>query len=174
MVYKIRKEIKKNKMKDLIKLFLSLTLTFILLLQFEGIRFTNIYFFDGIYLLITSSIINFFIFRKRTKNLLITLIAVLSINFGFFVLFPVSYERSVSVSLLNNLSEENINSFITREQLQNEIKNITNNDMFLDKRINEQLYTGYIEEVDGKYILTNRIKNFVMLQNLISILFNTN
>ena len=161
-------------MKDLVKLFLSLTLTFILLLQFEGIRFTNIYFFDGIYLLITSSIINFFIFRKRTKNLLITLIAVFSINFGFFVLFPVSYERSVSVSLLNNLSEENINSFITREQLQNEIKNITNTDMFLEKRINEQLYTGYIEEVDGKYILTNRIRNFVILQNLISVLFNTN
>ena len=174
MVYKIRKEFKKNKMKDLIKLFLSLTLTFILLLQFEGIRFTNIYFFDGIYLLITSSIINFFIFRKRTKNLLITLIAVFSINFGFFVLFPVSYERSVSVNLLNNLSEENINSFITREQLQDEIKNITNTDMFLEKRINEQLYTGYIEEVDGKYILTNRIRNFVILQNLISVLFNTN
>tara|TARA_B100000925_G_scaffold134748_1_gene100691 strand:- start:201 stop:491 length:291 start_codon:yes stop_codon:yes gene_type:complete len=95
-------------------------------------------------------------------------------NFGFFVLFPVSYERSVSVSLLNNLSEENVNSSFTREQLQHEIRNITNSDMFLEKRINEQLYTGYIEEVDGKYILTNRIKNFVMLQNLISVLFNSN
>ena len=117
-------------MKDLVKLFLSVTLTFVLLLQFEGIRFTNIYFFDGIYLLIISTIINYFIFRKRTKNLLVILIAVFSMNFGFFVLFPVSYERSVSVSLLNNLSEENINSFITREQLQNEIKNITNTDIF--------------------------------------------
>ena len=54
-------------------------------------------------------------------------------NFGFFVLFPVSYERSVSVSLLNNLSEENINSPITKEQLQNEIKKITNNERFLEK-----------------------------------------
>ena len=161
-------------MKDLVKLFLSVTLTFVLLLQFEGIRFTNIYFFDGIYLLIISTIINYFIFRKRTKNLLVILIAVFSMNFGFFVLFPVSYERSVSVSLLNNLSEENINSFITREQLQNEIKNITNTDMFLEKRINKRLYTVYTEEVDGKYILTNRIRNFVILQNLISVLFNTN
>ena len=161
-------------MKELIKLFVFLTLTFIVLLQFEGIRFTNIYFFDGIYLLIISTIINYFIFRNRIKNLLVIMIAVFSMNFGFFVLFPVSYERSVSVNLLNNLSEENINSFITREQLQDEIKNITNTDMFLEKRINEQLYTGYIEEVDGKYILTNRIRNFVMLQNLISVLFNTN
>ena len=54
-------------------------------------------------------------------------------NFGFFVLFPVSYERSVSVNLLNNLSEENINSPITKEQLQNEIKKITNNERFLEK-----------------------------------------
>jgi len=160
-------------MKELIKLFVFLTLTFIVLLQFEGIRFTNIYFFDGIYLLIISTIMNYFIFRNRIKNLLVIMIAVFSMNFGFFVLFPVSYERSVSVNLLNNLSEENINSFITREQLQDEIKNITNTDMFLEKRINEQLYTGYIEEVDGKYILTNRIRNFVMLQNLISVLFNT-
>ena len=161
-------------MKELIKLFVFLTLTFIVLLQFEGIRFTNIYFFDGIYLLIISTIINYFIFRNRIKNLLVIMIAVFSMNFGFFVLFPVSYERSVSVNLLNNLSEENINSFITREQLQDKIKNITNTDMFLEKRINEQLYTGYIEEVDGKYILTNRIRNFVILQNLISVLFNTN
>ena len=45
--------------------------------------------------------------------------------------------------------------------------------MFLEKRINEQLYTGYLAEVNGEYVLTNRIKNFVLLQNLISILFNT-
>ena len=77
-------------------------------------------------------------------------------------------------SEIYNLSEENINSPITREQLQNEIKQITNNEMFLEKRINEQLYTGYLEEVNGEYILTNRIKNFVSLQNLISVLFNTN
>ena len=118
-------------MKDLIKLFLSLTI-FILLLQFDAFRITNIYFFDGIYLLIISSVINYFIFRKRIKNFFVILIAVFSMNFGFFVLFPVSYERSVS-SLLNNLSEENINSPITREQLQNEIKQITNNEMFLEK-----------------------------------------
>ena len=60
-----------------------------------------------------------------------------------------------------------------QEQLQNEIKKITNNEMFLEKRINEQLYTGYLAEVNGEYVLTNRIKNFVSLQNLISILFNT-
>ena len=92
-------------MKDLIKLFLSLTITFILLLQFDAFRITNIYFFDGIYLLIISCVINFLIFRKKIKNFLVVLIAVFSMNFGFFVLFPVSYERSVSVSLLNNLSE---------------------------------------------------------------------
>ena len=160
-------------MKDLIKLFLSLTTTFIVLLQFDSFRITNIYFFDGIYLLIVSSVINYFIFRKKIKNFFVVLIAVFSMNFGFFVLFPVSYERSVSVSLLNNLSKENINSPITKEQLQNEIKKITNNEMFLEKRINEQLYTGYLAEVNGEYVLTNRIKNFVSLQNLISILFNT-
>ena len=160
-------------MKDLIKLFLSLTTTFIVLLQFDSFRITNIYFFDGIYLLIVSSVITSFFFRKKIKQVVVGVIAVLSMTCGCLVLCPGMYERSVSVSLLNNLSEENINSPITKEQLQNEIKKITNNEMFLEKRINEQLYTGYLAEVNGEYVLTNRIKNFVSLQNLISILFNT-
>ena len=95
-------------------------------------------------------------------------------NFGFFVLFPVSYERSVSVSLLNNLTQDQVDTVITKNELRNEIRKITNNDTFLDKRIEEQLYTGYIEKVDGGYKLTPRIKNFVFLQNFISTLFNTN
>ena len=173
MGIRAREEYKEKIMKELTKLVITITATFVFLLQFDIFRITNIYFFDGIYLLIISCVINYLIFRKKIKNFLVVLIAVFSMNFGFFVLFPVSYERSVSVSLLNNLSEENINSPITREQLQNEIKQITNNEMFLEKRINEQLYTGYLEEVNGEYILTNRIKNFVSLQNLISILFNT-
>ena len=97
-------------MKNLIKMFLSLTLTFIFLLQFDAIRVTSIYFFDGIYLLIIASIINYLIFRNKMKNVLILVITVFSMNFGFFVLLPVSYERSVSVELLTNLSSESINS----------------------------------------------------------------
>lgn len=161
-------------MKNFIKIFTFTTVLFIILLQFDFLKFTNIYFFDGIYLLLMSSLFNYYLLRKKAVNTLIIIVMVFSMNFGFFVLFPVSYERSVSVSLLNNLTQEEVDTVITKDELRNEIKKITNNDTFLDKRIEEQLYTGYIEKVDGGYKLTSRIENFVLLQNFISILFNTN
>lgn len=92
-------------MKNLAKSFFIVTTLFIVLLQIDFLRITDIYFFDGIYLLVVSLIISypFIKIEKNIKN--ICLIAVFSMNFGFFVLFPVSYERSVTVQLLTNLSE---------------------------------------------------------------------
>ncbi len=159
-------------MKNLIKMFLSLTLTFIFLLQFDAIRVTSIYFFDGIYLLIIASIINYLIFRNKMKNVLILVITVFSMNFGFFVLLPVSYERSVSVELLTNLSNESINSELTKDDIRNEIIKITSTEEFTNKRIEEQLYTGYIEKTDNGYTISQTIKNFLTLKNFISTIFN--
>ena len=159
-------------MKNLIKMFLSLTITFIFLLQFDAIRVTSIYFFDGIYLLIIASIINYLIFRNKMKNVLILVITVFSMNFGFFVLLPVSYERSVSVELLTNLSSESINSELTKDDIRNEIIKITSTEEFTNKRIEEQLYTGYIEKTDNGYTISQTIKNFLTLKNFISTIFN--
>jgi len=159
-------------MKNLIKMFLSLTITFIFLLQFDAIRVTSIYFFDGVYLLIIASIINYLIFRNKMKNVLILVITVFSMNFGFFVLLPVSYERSVSVELLTNLSNESINSELTKDDIRNEIIKITSTEEFTDKRIEEQLYTGYIEKTDNGYTISQTIKNFLSLKNFISTIFN--
>lgn len=159
-------------MKNLIKMFLSLTITFIFLLQFDAIRVTSIYFFDGIYLLIIASIINYLIFRNKMKNVLILVITVFSMNFGFFVLLPVSYERSVSVELLTNLSNESINSELTKDDIRNEIIKITSTEEFTNKRIEEQLYTGYIEKTDNGYTISQTVKNFLTLKNFISKIFN--
>ena len=72
-------------MKELTKLVVTITATFVFLLQFDILRITKIYFFDGIYLLIVASIINYLIFRNRTKNIAILIVTVFSMNFGFFV-----------------------------------------------------------------------------------------
>ena len=160
-------------MKNLLKVFFSLTITFIFLLQFDVMRITSIYFFDGIYLLIIASIINYLIFRNRTRNILILIITIFSMNFGFFVLFPVSYERSVSVQLLTNLSNEVSNSELTKDDIRNEIIEITSTEEFTGKRIEEQLYTGDLEKTDSGYRISQTIKNFVMLKSFISTIFNT-
>ena len=98
---------------------------------------------------------------------------IITMNFGFFVLFPVSYERSVSVQLLTNLSSETINSELTKDDIRDEIIKITSTEEFADKRIEEQLYTGYIEKTDNGFTISPTIKNFISLKNFISTIFNT-
>lgn len=160
-------------MKNLAKSFFIVTTLFIVLLQIEFLRITDIYFFDGIYLLVVSLIISypFIKIEKKIKN--ICLIAVFSMNFGFFVLFPVSYERSVTVQLLTNLSEIDRSQVISEDYIKTEIIKITETQEFTEKRIIEQLYTGYILETDDGYKVSKSINNFIKLKNTISKIFKT-
>ena len=160
-------------MKNLAKSFFIVTTLFIILLQIDFLRITDIYFFDGIYLLVVSLIISypFIKIEKKIKN--ICLIAVFSMNFGFFVLFPVSYERSVTVQLLTNLSEIDRSTVISEDYIKTEIIKITETQKFTEKRIIEQLYTGYILETDDGYKVSKSINNFIRLKNTISKIFKT-
>ena len=160
-------------MKNLAKSFFIVTTLFIVLLQINFLRITDIYFFDGIYLLVVSLIISypFIKIEKKIKN--ICLIAVFSMNFGFFVLFPVSYERSVTVQLLTNLSEIDRSQVISEDYIKTEIIKITESQKFTEKRIIEQLYTGYILETDDGYKVSKSINNFIRLKNTISKIFKT-
>ena len=94
-------------------------------------------------------------------------------NFGFFVLFPVSYERSVTVELLTNLSEIDRSQVISEDYIKTEIIKITETQKFTEKRIIEQLYTGYILETDDGYKVSKSINNFIKLKNTISKIFKT-
>lgn len=160
-------------MKNLAKSFFIVTTLFIVLLQIEFLRITDIYFFDGIYLLVVSLIFSypFIKIEKKIKN--ICLIAVFSMNFGFFVLFPVSYERSVTVQLLTNLSEIDRSQVISEDYIKTEIIKITETREFTEKRIIEQLYTGYILETNDGYKVSKSINNFIKLKNTISKIFKT-
>ena len=160
-------------MKNLAKSFFIVTTLFIVLLQIDFLRITDIYFFDGIYLLAVSLIFSYPLIKieKKIKN--ICLIAVFSMNFGFFVLFPVSYERSVTVQLLTNLSEIDRSQVISEDYIKTEIIKITETQKFTEKRIIEQLYTGYILETDDGYKVSKSINNFIRLKNTISKIFKT-
>ena len=66
--------------------------------------------------------------------------------------------------------KDDINSCL---KIRDEIINITNTEAFTEKRIEEQLYTGYLEQTENGYKISNTIKNFISLKNLISTIFNT-
>jgi len=159
-------------MKDFIKVFFSISILFILLMQVDFLRISGIYFFDGIYILIIICLLPFLIYRKKIKNLLIIVISVFSINFGFFVLFPVSFERSVSVGLLNSMSEYSEDKTFTKQEITEEIINLTSTEQFTNKRIEEQLYTGYFEKTGERYVLSKGINTYLLLNRLMGFLYN--
>jgi len=110
---------------------------------------------------------------KFEKNLrLLTLISAFSLNFAFFVLFPVSYERSVTVQLLTNLSESKGEIELSKIDIQNEIIKVTEKEEFTEKRIFEQLYTGYLNETESGYEVSNSINNFINTKKIISKIYN--
>ncbi len=159
-------------MKETIKVFFSISLAFILLMQISFLRVSGIYFFDGIYILTIICFLTFLIFRNKIKYLLLIIISVFSLNFGFFVLFPVSFERSVSVGLLNSMSEYPENKTFTKQEITEEIIKLTSTDQFTNKRIEEQLYTGYFEKQGDRYILSKSIKTYLFINRLMSYLYN--
>ena len=159
-------------MKNLIKTYLILTFLFILLLQIDFLRVSKIYFFDGIYLLIASTALTYPILKFEKNLRLLTLISAFSLNFAFFVLFPVSYERSVTVQLLTNLSESKGKIELSKIDIQNEIIKVTEKEEFTEKRIFEQLYTGYINETESGYEVSNSINNFINTKKIISKIYN--
>ena len=159
-------------MKSFFKILFSISILFMLFMQLNFLRISNIYFFDGIYILIFICLMVYLLFRNKVKNILLIVISVFSINFGFFVLFPVSFERSVSVGLLNNLSEYSETQEFSEQDITKEILKVTSTEQFTDKRIEEQLYTGYLESKEGKYILSENIKTYLFINNLMSRLYN--
>ena len=159
-------------MKSFFKILFSISILFMLFMQLNFLRISNIYFFDGIYILIFICLMVYLLFRNKVKNILLIVISVFSINFGFFVLFPVSFERSVSVGLLNNLSEYSETQEFSEQDITREILKITSTEQFTDKRIEEQLYTGYLESKGGKYILSDNIKTYLFINKLMSRLYN--
>ena len=159
-------------MKFFFRILFSISILFMLLMQLNFLRISNIYFFDGIYILIFICLMFYLLLRNKVKNILVIVISVFSINFGFFVLFPVSFERSVSVGLLNNLSEYSETQEFSEQDITREILKITSTEQFTNKRIEEQLYTGYLELQEGKYILSQNIKTYLFINKLMSRLYD--
>lgn len=135
-------------------------------------------FYRGIWLLIIISFVFLLlalVFNKKFKFNLETLIAAIlisiSINLSFFVVFPVTFERSVTMFLLNTLNNNNFNNFcsgLTKKQLENKLINeyiIKNN--AIDKRVNEQKIIDFINEEKSCISLTSKAGKFLKLSELI-------
>lgn len=80
----------------------------------------------------------------------------------FFVLIPVSLDRSVSVFLLGYMNTEHLETY-SKNDLSNAFDEIYMNKYgAIDRRVNEQLASGNIMEISqGQYAITPQGKKFI-------------
>ena len=103
------------------------------------------------------------------ETIIASLIISFSFNLAFFVVFPVTFERSVTMYLLKKIANKKISK---KELEKNLISEYIIKDKALDKRINEQKVIDFIREKDGYLWITERTKKFINWSELISEWYN--
>lgn len=114
-----------------------------------------------------------FVFRKKiSKNFFhffLALILGFSLLLSFFVVFPVTFERSVTMYLLKTISQ---NQSVTKKDLEKKlIDEYILKNKALEKRLNEQKIINFIEVKNNRVYLTEKGKNFLKTADLIDKIF---
>ncbi|MBP9817565.1 hypothetical protein KBC75_02280 [Candidatus Shapirobacteria bacterium] len=128
------------------------TILFLFLMRIDFLYQEGPLFFRGVVLLTLSAIAVMWLLIKYLKpwqRVAEISLVVWSLNLVFLVLFPVTFERSVTMYLLNKInSSERITKTELREDLEKTY--IEKNDA-VQKRLNEQKTTGFVK-IDGDRI----------------------
>ncbi len=132
----------------------------------------KVLFYRGVSLLLLTiilftifSFIYYFKFSKKNiESIIAAVIVSAAIHLSIFVVFPVTFERSVTMYLLNTLSQ----SQMTKSQLENKLINeyfIKNK--AIDKRLNEQKIIDIISNHQKQLQLTQQGRNFLKFSKII-------
>ena len=140
-------------------------------LMYRGIIFIVI---SAVFNIILSIIIKRMLFKELNGfDIFSIVVFYMSVTMVFFILVPVTVERSVSVYMLSYADESDTN--FTKSDIENSFIDIYLKDFgAFDKRFDEQIETGTIEKVnDNEYRLNDRGRVIVRLFRLIATVFNT-
>ena len=165
--------------------FVFLLFTLFLLISFRLPLFINqkVLFYRGVLLIFFTLISIFlitiltrkFILKISYETILASLIVSFSVHLVLFVIFPVTFERSVTMYLLNSL-----NSFKSKSSCigltQKEIENYLINEYIIkrkavNKRLIEQSIIKMISQKNDCINLTNDGKLFLKLSKIISVIY---
>lgn len=160
------------------------TVIFVILFHTPLLKNIGVFFYRGCFLLLVSGILSVVIcgvgrrlFHKLeldVKDSVCVFFIFTGITLGWFILIPVTVERSISVYMLSYM-EENDKEGITSEEFGNIFfdKYIMDYGAF-DKRFTEQMESGNIEEDGaGSYVITDSGRMIVSLFRLCANVFGT-
>lgn len=162
--------------------FLLFTSVFLLLFRLPFFSGQKVLFYRGLWLLIVTIIIFAFtvyivrsILKFSNESYIAAILVSASINLSLFVVLPVTFERSVTIYLLNTLEagSQNTCNGLTKKQLEEKLINeyVVKNKA-IDKRTNEQEIIGFVEEKNRCLTLTPRAKNFLKLSETIGRIYD--
>ena len=159
----------KFEFKNFLKIFFLYTLLFFLIIN---IKIHSIFVYQGILsMLITSVLLIIFLPKDKYSLKIFIVLFSMMIHFSIFLFVPVTIDRSISVNLLASLSEKYSEESFGIETIKEEITMYTNSDEFVLKRVNEQISSNNIKQVDDQYMLTPLGSLIVNLFELVSKLY---
>lgn len=88
-------------------------------------------------------------------------------NLTFFIVFPVTLERSISTFLLSSLSKNEANGLTQTEMENRLIQKYVLEKGAIPERMQEQIASGNIVKVEDNYILTEQGKAFLRISESI-------
>jgi len=166
-----------------IGIFVLFTVVFFGLFNSSVFRFQHVFFYRGLLLLLLTCLVTsldvflilWWLKYRYFESMISALMLAASIHLSFFVVFPVTFERSISMYLLNTLQNNKTTSCggLTREQMNEDFINtyvVLN--AALQKRITEQSIINMIEEKNNCYAVTSQAVNLLKFFKVIRILYN--
>lgn len=90
-----------------------------------------------------------------------------SFNITFLIVFPVTFDRSVTMYILNIL-EQSGSDGLTKDEMERALVDtyVRGNDA-IGRRMAEQVISGNVEERQGRFILSKQAKNFLGFSRLV-------
>ena len=162
--------------------FLIFTLIFLFLFRTSIFISQLVLFYRGILLLFLTTIFVFtlaFLFKRLFKNRIESLIGAIlvsaSINLSLLVVFPVTFDRSITTYLLNILKESQNNSCrgLTKTEMEEKlIDDYVNKKKAITKRIEEQRIINFVDMNNQCVSLTPRGSNFLKFSEIVKKLYN--
>lgn len=142
------------------------TLVFVSLFH-SSLLANSILFYRGCSLLVVASLIVFVVlysFRRRfgaeVHTLLSAIVASASLNLSFFVLLPVTIDRSVSTFVLAYIGSEDRAK--SRDEIHDYfVSQYVNHEDAIGRRLMEQIVSRNVAEGQGRYTLTAQGKGFL-------------
>lgn len=163
--------------------FFVFSLIYLPLFQTSLLSSQKVLFYRGIMLLGISFILTLFLIliiystfiKKHLESMVAALIIAFSVHLSLFVIFPVTFERSVTMYLLNVLksNQQNVCQGLTKNQMRDKLitEYVIGKDA-VNKRINEQIIIDIINKKDNCYQLTTRGTNFLKLSETLKKIYN--